>query len=417
MKSILRAILAVSLMITAAHAKSGMENAHFQRDLLFEVTPEGEYQSIRIPCLLALPNNTVLAIVSARSTPSDWATIRLLMRRSTDGGMTWSPATVLAEDGKNVTDNPVAIWDDEKKVVHFLYQVNYARIYHMESKDYGATFSSPVEITPQLEAFQKWTWKRTQDFPSKINPKLKTFQEEYAWKVIAPGPGHGLQMKNGRLVVPVWLCPGIPNPSGHGLSHRPSVASVIYSDDHGKTWNCGDILPDVLKNLSEGVAVSADDDGVLLYVRNEEPKAFKVAVSHSKDGATGWSTPKLHKDLFGPVCFSSVLRLSGSPDKSRILFCNPDSSHNPKVFGKFPSRTRENLTLKLSYDGGDTWPVVKVVDPGRSSYSDMTMLPDGTILCLYEHGYTPNPFNSRYVSVVRFNLEWITDGKDSLKKK
>jgi sialidase-1 len=389
------ALVAFLFLATVSPAAPDIEDAFVEKEVLFQVTPDGEYRSIRIPCILALPDKTVLAFTSARSAVSDWAVIRLLVRRSTDGGMTWAPAEILLEDGKNVVDNPVAIWDDAKKIIHFLYQINYARIYHMQSADGGKTFSSPVEITPQLGAFQK----------------------KYPWRVIASGPGHGIQLKNGRLIVPVWLCPGNPRSDGRGMQHRPSVTSVIYSDDHGASWHCGDIVPDTLKNMNETVAVPASDGGVLLFIRNEDP-AFRKAIAHSRDGATGWSKPELNDALYSPICFASVLRLPGTADgKSRIIICNPDSRGKTKSHVKWGGRERSNLTIKLSYDEGKTWPVAKVLEPGRASYSDMTLLPDGTILCLFENGYiADNPYNNRYMSVARFNLEWLTDGKDSLRK-
>ncbi|MBI5381804.1 MAG: exo-alpha-sialidase [Opitutae bacterium] len=377
----------------ASAAEPSPENAMVEKENLFEVTPENPYRSIRIPCILALPDDTVLAFTSARSAVSDWATIRLLLRRSPDGGKTWEPARIVADNGKAVTDNPVAIWDAGKKRVHFLYQVDYSRCFHLWSDDSGRTFSPPVEITAQLAGFQK----------------------KYPWHVFAPGPGHGIQLKNGRLIVPVWLSPGELNPSGKGRAHRPSVTSTIYSDDHGATWQCGDIVPDTLKNMNETVAVEADDGGVLLFIRNEDP-AFRKAIAYSRDGATGWTKPELNEALYTPVCFASALRLSGAPDKSRILFANPDSRLKTKSMVKWGGRTRENLTIKLSYDGGKTWPVAKVLEPGRSAYSDLTMLSDGTILCFYEHGFmSDNKYNTRYLTVARFNLEWLTDGKDSLR--
>ena len=45
-------------------------------------------------------------------------------------------------------------------------------------------------------------------------------------------------------------------------------------------------------------------------------------------------------------------------------------------------------------------------------------MPDGTILCLYETGSSapPNGTQTRQLVLARFNLEWLTDGKDSLGK-
>lgn len=381
--------IGLALLISLHSSLAQKAESFLEQTNLWEVTPEGPFRSIRIPCLLALPDNTVLAMTSARTEVSDWADISLLLRRSTDGGKTWGAAKTIVARKPNVCDNPVLIWDEKAKCVHFLFQENYERIFHSVSTDGGVTFSEPKDITGQLEKFQK----------------------EYPWKVIAPGPGHGIQLKNGRLIVPVWLSPGEPNPSGKGRAHRPSVASVIYSDDSGKTWQAGDLVSDKVKNASETVAMPADDGGVFLYLRNEDP-AYAVARSYSKDGATNWSDPTLEKDLYSPICFSSVLRLSSPPQKSRILFANPDSQAKADAVMNWGGRPRENLTLRLSEDGGKTWPVSRVLEPGRSAYSDLAILPDGTILCLYERGFIEDhKFNTRYMTIARFNLEWLIQGK------
>lgn len=382
------ALLATMALCSVSHAADGF----LEQIDLFDVG-DGKYKSYRIPCLLALPDDTVLAFTSARKSVSDWANIDVLMRRSTDGGKTWAEPQVIADYDTNTADNPVAIYDREQKAVHFLHQVNYEKIYYLRSDDGGKTFSKPVDITGQLEPFQKI-------YPS---------------KVIAPGPGHGIQLKSGRLVVPVWLSPGKEKEKGKGREHHPSVTAVIYSDDHGKTWQCGDIVPDTLKNPNETVAVEADDGGVYLYVRNED-SAYRHAIAYSKDGVSNWTKPVLHEQLYTPICFASVLRLSSPPDKSRLLFSNPDSHTKTEKIREWGGRPRENLTLRLSYDDGKTWPVSKVIESGRSAYSDLAILSDGTILCLYERGFIEgNDLNTKLLTIARFNLEWLTDGKDSLK--
>jgi sialidase-1 len=79
--------------------------------------------------------------------------------------------------------------------------------------------------------------------------------------VLATGSGHGIQMANGRLVVAVWLSTGI---GGH--AHCPSVTSVLFSDDQGKTWQRGAIaVPNTEKsvNQSETALVQLSDGRVM----------------------------------------------------------------------------------------------------------------------------------------------------------
>jgi len=237
---------------------------------------------------------------------------------------------------------------------------------------------------------------------------FEAFRPEYDWKVLATGPGHGIQLISGRLIVPVWLSTG---EGGH--AHRPSCISSIYSDDHGKTWYCGEIIakdPDPLRNPSETVALQLKDGRVMFNIRNES-KVHRRAVAFSPDGASNWTTPVFDEALYEPICMASIVRYSIKP-KNRILFSNPDSHHKSTV--DKPSRSRENLTIKLSYDEGRSWPIAKSLEKGVSGYSDLAVGLDGTIYCFYERGsISSSHYNPKYLCVARFNLEWLTDGMDS----
>lgn len=377
---------------------------------LFRAGTDG-YALYRIPGLVTAPGGTVLAYCEARRTgKSDWDTIDVLLRRSEDGGRTWdAPRGIAVVDGpkqKNpvalaqglaspddvTTNNPVAIADRETGEVHFLFCLEYMRCFRMHTADEGKTWSPPVEITAAFESFRP----------------------EYGWRVLATGPGHGIQLDTGRLVVPVWLSTGT---GGH--AHRPSVASVIVSDDHGRTWRRGEIaVPDTPEWVfpSETAAVQLADGRTMLNVRSES-KVHRRLVTTSADGATGWSRPWFHEDLLEPICMASMQRLSREPEaRNRLLFANPDTLEavpdRPAEPGR--SRVRKNLTVKLSYDEGLTWPVSRVLEPGFSGYSDLAVAPDGMILCLYERGSTDGRSSTRpeHLTLARFSLEWLTEGRE-----
>ncbi len=106
--------------------------------------------------------------------------------------------------------------------------------------------------------------------------------------------------------------------------------------------------------------------------------------------------------LVEPTVQASLLRYTwpddpGAGGRSRILFANP--AH---------TTARVNLTVRLSYDEGETWPVARVVDPGPAAYSDLVVQADGAIGLLYERG------NAGGIVYASFTLAWLTDGKDSL---
>ncbi|HSH95450.1 MAG TPA: sialidase family protein, partial [Roseimicrobium sp.] len=271
-----------------------------QKTDLFEGGKNG-FALYRIPGIVVTAKGTALAYCEARSDArSDWGEIQVLLRRSTDGGITWSEPKQIAHVGERIegnprkktggeheqtVNNPVAIVDAKPGVVHFLYCVNYARCFYMRSDDDGLTFGKPVEITAAFEGFR---------------PTCN-------WNVLATGPGHGIQLKTGRLVVPVWLAYGT-KPG----DHSPSMAGTIYSDDNGRTWKAGDIaLPNTepFINPNETAAVELADGRVLLNSRSVS-KASRRLLTVSPDGASRWSRPTFEPSLFEPICMGSLVRHS-----------------------------------------------------------------------------------------------------------
>jgi sialidase-1 len=130
----------------------------------------------------------------------------------------------------------------------------------------------------------------------------------------------------------------------------------------------------------------------------------------SKDGATNWSAPRFQQDLPDPICFASLVRFG----KNRLLFSNPDNL--TRADGKDTvSKDRKNLTIRMSSDEGESWPIKKTIDPGPSGYSDLAVLPDGTVLCYYE-ACEPGSAPNRFLKLARFNIEWLTSGNDNMAK-
>ena len=364
-----------------------MSKPFFDKIDVFTARTHGFY-TYRIPTLVYTQKGTLLAFAEARvGGTSDWAGMSLVMSRSLDNGKTWEPMKKLASSEKKPVHNGVAIIPHNSSKIHFLYCLNYNQAFYMESEDDGQTFSEPVDITHVFEEFKT----------------------DFKFRVFAIGPGHGIQLDNGRLIVPVWLA------KRH--IHRPSVASVIYSDDHGKNWHRSEIILGPLVNPSETVAVQLADGSVLLNIRNEA-EISRRAVSISKDGTSNWSKPVFDKALLEPVCFASIIRLTSEKkeDKNRILFVNPDSIEGEPT-AVFNLRPRQNLSVKISYDECKTWPVSKTIEPSSSGYADLAVGEDYTIYCLYERNCPiDKDFDTEAMTLARFNLAWITDGQDEIIK-
>lgn len=357
------------------------------QQVLFE-RGEGGYHTYRIPSLITTPKGTVLAFCEGRkSGGGDSGNIDLLLKRSTDNGSTWSEQQVIWDDSTNVCGNPcpvvdastgtiflVLTWnrgdDHESEIIHKTSQ-DTRRVFVTQSTDEGKTWSKPKEIT-QTTKIPEWGWYAT-------------------------GPGVGIQIQHGphagRLVIPANH--SYDDPEGE-VRDGPFEygAHVIYSDDHGRTWQLGgNIRPKM--NESE-IFESASGDGTLVMNMRSYFGRNLRAQATSTDGGETWTAPEDVADLIEPVCQASVIRYAWPEQnqESVLVFSNPAATK------------RENMTIKLSYDEGKTWPDSKTLYEGPSAYSCLTKLPDGTIACLYEKG-DENAYET--LTLARFPLAWVQD--------
>jgi sialidase-1 len=374
-KLVLPCVLLVAIQACKTAAPSSTKGA-VSTTVVFEPVAGGAYASMRIPALVLTKQGSLLAFCEGRiGTASDWSEMDMLMRRSTDGGKTWEPSIVVApRQGAMPTSNATPIVDRDG-AIHLIYQRGYERSYYTKSVDDGKTWSTAVDITYAFEAFKP----------------------EYNWQVLAPGPGHSIQLKSGRLLVPVWLCE--PAKLLPHKSHYPSRIATVYSDDTGRTWKRGAIVPDVpeVKNPSENMAVELEDGRVMLNIRHANDN-HRRGISYSPDGISNWTPPVLDTGLYEPICMATIIRINDK-GKSGLLFINPDSRNQPKP-------PRKNLTAKLSYDEGNTWPVQKVIDTTFSGYSDVAVDQKGNVYCLYETNTVAKGFNYSLV-LKRFTIDWI----------
>ncbi len=121
------------------------------------------------------------------------------------------------------------------------------------------------------------------------------------------------------------------------------------------------------------------------------------AIALSSDGGDTWSELSFDTTLIEPICQASFLRYSDpkSSAKASLLFSNPASKN-----------TRRRMTVRLNYDEGKSWPVSRLLDEGPAAYSCLTVLPNGSIGCLYEAGE-----KSAYetITFTRFSLDWLVE--------
>jgi len=366
---------------------------------LFEARKDG-YHVYRIPGIIVTKNNVIVASTEARNNRGgDWDPIDVFIRRSFDQGDTFQERQLIVDHkkyGEGPAGNFVLIPNMRTGRVIALYCYKYSRVFTMFSDDDCGTFSEPVEITDTFNQFH----------------------QDYDWKVCATGPGHGIQLENGRMIVPVWLSDGSGSEFGKGnLGHRPSIVTSIHSDDNGMTWNRGDIVcqhndkieQQTLINPSETIAVQLSDSSVMFNIRSES-EINRRLIAISSDGATNWKIKEFDNSLLEPVCMASILKSNQKKidGPQEIIFINPDTLENDmRPEGNNLSHDRKRLTAKCSQDNGETWPISKIIEPGPAGYSDLAQLASGEFLCLYECEIIDRICDDKYIRLTKFDSEWL----------
>jgi sialidase-1 len=349
------------------------ENLFQQKDL-FIAGLDG-VNIYRIPALLATPNGTLLAFCEARQR-DDCDPMDLVLKRSVrcdknlqgvngvcwPDDRTWLPMQVVVPGDGDAPVNPCPLLDRNTGKVWLCCRMAVGGLSRnletvsgpllmLSSVDEGATWSAPVDIGNQVGYF-------------------------------LPGPGVGMQLRSGRLVVP---------------GYDDHSAKVIYSDDNGRTWKAGQC---VRQQANECQAVELED-GVLALNMRAGPGCRYVAMSC--DGGETWYDEHREEALPDPSCMASIVRYSSGTDdaRSRLLFANPATP-----------ASRELLVVKLSYDEGRTWPVARTITAGPVAYSCLASLDDGTMGLLYETG-DAHPYER--ICFARFSLEWLSQGHDRVR--
>ena len=370
-----RRIIAWSLPIFCVATKS-VFGAPSETEVF--VSGQDGYHTYRIPASVVTTKGTLLAFCEGRKkSRSDTGDIDLVIKRSSDGGKSWSSMSVVWDDGLNTCGNPCPVVDRDTGTIHLLLTWNSGKIHESKIKSGFGEDSRRVFVSHSTDDGKTWTK------PKEITAATK--KKDWTW--YATGPGAGIQLEKGkhagRLVIP---CDH--KLQAHG--DRSFRSHVIYSDDHGKTWHLGGIAPKAMVNECEVVELS--DDRLLLNMRNYDKSIWARQVCFSKDGGLSWQNQRHDKKLIEPICQASIRRLRWPAEERPgvILFSNPASKNK-----------RDKLTIRASYDDGATWKHSRELHSGGSAYSCLVILKNQAIGNLYE--------KDGYKSIVftRLDLEWL----------
>ncbi|MFX1574236.1 MAG: exo-alpha-sialidase [Promethearchaeota archaeon] len=322
-----------------------------QRQKLFVGSTAG--RGYRIPALIVLPGDVMLAFCESRwNTMADWGDIDIVMKRSLDGGESWGGIQVIQNRGDHTVHNPCPLFDNITQTLFLPFCVDYKRVFIMNSTNLGVSWTEPRELTQELEAEGLYC---------------------------ATGPGNGIQMSNGRLIIPAEI----------------GGACVVFSDDHGKSWHKGAQVgegeePQVFESVNGSLVINC-----------RAARGGHRIMAWSNNGGEDWEPYYYEEDLPEAGTQASIFRFTNTSTykRSRVLFSNPNGF------------SRGHLTLRMSYDDGITWNVSKQVYEGPSAYSSIAILSDYTICILFEAG----KYDLREsIILIKVDIAWLTDGQDTL---
>jgi sialidase-1 len=344
---------------------------------------DGGYDVAFSPTLVRTSRGTLLALAEGRLGKNDVSSRALIMRRSTDNGVSWSPISTIFNLGPYspfMVHNPAAVVDDVTGQVFIVFTQNTSTVWVTTSNDDGLTWSLARNITSSVKV------------TAGNNPNPAAFPST-PWGWYATGPTHGIQIKNGtyagRLVITADHRYTADN-SGTSWTH------VIYSDDHGATWHLGGGLDpsyDVNADSNEASIVETSTGGLYLSIRLQDNTRVRGA-SFSSDGGMTWSNLTLASALTATQVSGSLLRVNANT----VLFAAPDNYDNANV--------RHAMTIWVSTDDMQTWSKRRVVYYGYAGYSDMALAGPDTVLLAFGAGQA-DADSGTSIGLTRLNLRWL----------
>lgn len=356
---------------------------------------EGDYHTYRIPAVIRTQEGSLLAFCEGRvSGRGDAGNIDLLLKRSDDGGKTWGDQSVLWNDTENTCGNPCPVVDESTGTIWLLLTHNLGSDTEDKIKRRSAQSTRTVWVCSSTDDGRTWTE------PKNITSTTK----DPLWGWYATGPGVGIQVRRGphagRLIIPCdhsYDNERSGNKQDGKAGENPWLygSHVIFSDDHGATWQTGGTIRPHANECQMVELVGADPPGTLvLNARSYFGHSCRIE-STSTDGGETWSDPQEIAELVEPVCQASLIR-HGWPSDERaglLLFSNPADG-----------KQRVRLTVKSRTEDNPHWRTVSVLHEGPSAYSCLVSLNDKEAGCLFEAG-----LKSAYESI-RFVTFAVTAG-------
>jgi len=323
---------------------------------LFRKGEEG-FHIFRIPAVITLPGGRVLAFAEARDGRlingliSDAGSIDIVMKISVDGGRTFGPIQVVVEGGGNTAGNPCPVYDRETGRVLLVFNRNHEEA--LEHLIRAGKAGRTVHIIESADGGETWLPERDITEETKLP----------SWGWHAAGPGHGLQLLSGRLVI---SCNHTVLDASK--EYVPPMTQTIYSDDHGMSWKIGQDLPE---DTNEAALAQMKDGRILMCIRLENASKHR-AFAVSTDEGKSFAQYRLLEEVATPHCHGSILNfVQGDKETVLISHCSDPMA-------------RAHVIIRESSDGGNTWKDGYLVTDGPAAYSDLTQVDENHLGVLYE---------------------------------
>lgn len=347
--------------------------------------------SFRIPALVTSNAGTLIAAYDVRydSSADLQGDIDVGVKRSTDGGKTWSNLILAMDMGTYGYDDEIAAGTMTWKQAQqnngigdpcLLVDENTGRIFcfavwghgHRNDSDIRclawASTGFDIGATPQFIMVYSDDDGVTWSEPVNITRQIKKFD----WRMTFQGPGRGITMKDGTLVIPIQHQEGTEK-NMHSL--YPLNSGIAYSTDHGLTWHAHNFAHPV---TSES-AVAEVEPGVLMLSMRDETDSHYRRVFTTTDLGRSWTAHSTNGKVYEEsACEASLIHVDASDNvlgQDILLMSNPQGT----------TGWRDHITIQASLDKGATWTHKLLVDAGSSlGYSCLTMVDNATVGILYE---------------------------------
>jgi sialidase-1 len=320
------------------------------------------YSGDRFPNIVVAMDGSVLAFYNG-----------VKVRRSEDGGRTWGADITV---GEGFMGGGVIVNETNGEILAFVEKQHPPApltVYH--STDHGATWSS-IEVVVKPDT----------------NGNVPSMHMNE----------HGITLRQGKFKGRLL------RPARHyaGQNHRSKwpehYTTAIYSDDHGRTWHTSNPFP----AFGTGEATVAELANGRIYYNSRRHWApdgvnpLKRWTAWSEDGGETWTGLSICEVLpDGPQntnygCMGGLARLPIT-GRDILVYSNCDSPEG-----------RKRGTVWASFDGGQSWPMKRLIYEGSFAYSSLAAgRPDTS-----SEGWIYLEFESEGAKVARFNLSWLLEG-------